>query len=75
MRDAIESGDPQALEGAAHTLKGALGNLVQPSQCVAALQLEVMGRQADLAGAPEAYSTLETEIGRLQQHLEAVVRS
>ena len=75
MRAAIEAGDPNALEGAAHTLKGALGNLVEPSRCAAASQLEAMGRRGDLADAPKAYAALETQIGCLKQHLEAVVRS
>ena len=50
---------------AAHSLKGAVDNFVARAAYEAALRLETLGRNGNLAGAEEAYTELEKEMNRL----------
>jgi|SoiMethySBSTD1v2_1073268.scaffolds.fasta_scaffold18751_2 two-component system, sensor histidine kinase and response regulator len=72
IRQAMVSRDPQALQQAAHALKGAMANFAARDAVEAALKLEMMGRRRDLAGVEEAYLSLKKEIKRLQRALAAV---
>ena len=72
IRQATASRDPEALRQAAHALKGSVANFAAPGPFEAALKLETMGRCCELAGAEEAYLTLEKEVRRLTQALAAV---
>jgi CheY-like chemotaxis protein len=72
IREAIAGQDGEALEQAAHKLKGAVGNFSAPAAAEAALRLEVMGRERDLAGADAAYADLESGIERLKPALAAL---
>jgi CheY-like chemotaxis protein/HPt (histidine-containing phosphotransfer) domain-containing protein len=73
IRDAVASGDSEALARAAHALKGAVGNFV-PNGGVfeMTLKLEMMGRDGDLVHAEAARIALEKEIERLQSALIAL---
>jgi CheY-like chemotaxis protein len=71
INQAITSGDTKALERAAHTLKGAVGNFAAKGAFEAALKLEMIGREGDLTSAGEVYSVLEKEIIRLRPALVA----
>ena len=66
LREAVASGDAKALEGAAHTLKGVVGNIGAQPPFEVALKLEMMGREANLAEAAPAYRRLENELNRLK---------
>ena len=66
LRDAITAGDANALERAAHKLKGSVGNFAAQPAFEAALQLEILGRDGNLSEAALAYGVLEKEIERLK---------
>jgi signal transduction histidine kinase/CheY-like chemotaxis protein len=70
--EAIEQENPQAVELAAHALKGAIGTFAAEPACNAARVLETMGREHQISGARHAYQTLETEIDRLHSALAAI---
>ena len=74
IHEAIEAGDSEALERTSHTLKGALGNLVEPLEHKSVAQLEKMGRDGELANAQPAYSDLEARLARLKPELERLLR-
>ncbi|HJY82170.1 MAG TPA: response regulator [Candidatus Binatia bacterium] len=69
VQEPIARGDAKALERAAHTLKGAVGNFGAQGAFDAALRLEVMGRGRDLTNAAEVYAELEKEVARLERAL------
>ena len=63
--NAITAGDAQALQHAAHTLKGSVSNFATDKTTEASFVLEKMGRQQDLACAATALATLKQELARL----------
>jgi hypothetical protein len=63
------------LQTAAHKLKGTLMHLEARTACEPALRLEVMGRERNLGGAAEPYTTLEAELGRLQKVLAGLIQT
>jgi HPt (histidine-containing phosphotransfer) domain-containing protein len=65
IRRALEDQDPGALERAAHTLKGSVGNFAATGSFKAALNLERIGRSGTLDSAPSAFEHLENELTRL----------
>jgi two-component system, sensor histidine kinase and response regulator len=70
IQTAVRDGDSQALYSSAHSLKGTLGTLGAHRACEAALTLEQMGRNHDLADVHAAYGVLEqqvAELGRVMQ--------
>jgi two-component system sensor histidine kinase/response regulator len=74
IREAIDRGDSRSLESAAHALKGSVGNFMAKRAFEAVRKLEMLGRQADLDRAEEAYRKLEIEIERLNPALEMIAR-
>jgi two-component system, sensor histidine kinase and response regulator len=64
-RAALEQRDAPALERAAHSLKGSVGNFCAPSAAEAARRLESLSREGDLDGASGALARLEDEMNRL----------
>mgnify|MGYP001097660140 CR=1 FL=1 len=74
IRSAVHGADAPALERAAHTLKGCVANFGAQAAFDAALRLERLGRARELDGAASACETLETEIVRFQQALDALAR-
>ena len=72
IREAVARRDPQALQHAAHTLKGSVGNFGAEAAFDAALRLEKMGRAGDLAGVKEAFEALEAEMQRLEPALASL---
>jgi two-component system sensor histidine kinase/response regulator len=65
IQAAVADRNAQALERAAHRLKGSAANFAAGRAVEGARQLETMGRDGDLGGAPAAYAELEHEIARL----------
>jgi len=73
LQAAISSGDAKALERTAHTLKGVVGNFGAKAACEAALRLETIGRESEMAAAEEAYPVLEEELARLKLALTTFI--
>jgi PAS domain S-box-containing protein len=66
MRQAIIQKDASRLRRVAHTLKGSAATIGAAAVSEAAWRLESMGRTGDLAGALEAYGTLEQALGQVK---------
>ena len=71
MREAVDTHDAPALERAAHSLKGAVGNFGTGRAFAAAYRLERLARDGELAEAAGAFLDLETEFERLRAALKA----
>ncbi|MEW6298511.1 MAG: Hpt domain-containing protein [Thermodesulfobacteriota bacterium] len=69
IRAALARRDAKALQHAAHTLKGSVGNFGATAVFEAAFALEQMGRHGDFSGADAVCSRLEAELARLQPAL------
>ena len=72
---AVARRDAGALERAAHTLKGSVGNFAVGEAFQAALKLELLGRSGQLTGVEEAYQALLIAMERLQPALVTLVES
>jgi len=75
IRSGVSRRDGEAVERAAHSLKGALAALAARAASAAALRLESIGRERDLSGVDAAWSVLEHEMGRLQKELCSLVEA
>jgi two-component system sensor histidine kinase/response regulator len=72
LRSAVELKDAPAIERAAHTLKGSVGNFGADAAVQASLSLEVMARQGDLEHAGAAFRSVEQEIHRVLAAIETL---
>lgn len=72
IREAVNSGSADKLMVSAHTLKGAVSNIVAPAVFQAAYALEMMGRNRDMADAETAYIELEKQVDLLKPMLESI---
>lgn len=72
MREAIASEDAKRVEQVAHSLKGAAANLGAGPVRDRALRLEMLGREANLAGAAGVLADLEAELERLRHFAETL---
>ncbi len=72
VRSALDAGNSEALERAAHTLKGAVAVFGAEPARSRAQRLETMGRDGVLDDAAELYSELETWVLRLESDLRAL---
>ena len=70
IRTTLAGRDQQAIEQAAHLLKGTAGNLCASEVVLAAGQLEALGRLGTLLDAPAIYTQLEAAVLRLVRILE-----
>jgi two-component system sensor kinase len=75
LRQAVEQRNMAEVRRLAHTIKGAATHFTAHSVVAAALRLETMGRDGDLAGADEAYARLEREVEQLKQALADFAQS
>ncbi len=73
IHNALAGGNREALERAAHSIKGSVGNFAAPAAMEAALRLEMIGRSGDLSGAADACARLEQEIDQLKSALAAFI--
>ena len=73
--DAIKNEDPSALQRAAHTLKGSVRVFGAERAASAALRIEKLGGDENLAGAQEALAELAEEIDKLMPMLNELVKS
>ena len=72
IRSAVGAGDTVALELAAHSLKGSVGNFGADRVFQAALRLEATGRSRDLSSARDALSDLVSAMDSLRPALVAL---
>jgi two-component system, sensor histidine kinase and response regulator len=70
LQEAIADTDAEAVMRAAHSLKGELGYLGAPEAAQAARELEDMGHEKNLSGAPELFTVLERELAGLHLALK-----
>jgi two-component system sensor histidine kinase/response regulator len=73
IRQAVEDDDPRALQGAAHTLKGAVSNFAAPAATEAAARLQQIGESGKLNGARAAVEVLEKELEQVRGALSTIV--
>ena len=69
IRKALDSGNFDALQRAAHTLKGSAGSLCGKRAAELALRIEEMADTRDLPAARLSYPALAEEVGKLQKAL------
>jgi signal transduction histidine kinase/CheY-like chemotaxis protein/HPt (histidine-containing phosphotransfer) domain-containing protein len=74
IKDAVRRGDHNALERAAHTVKGSVGNFAAKHAFQAAQRVEQIGRDGDMGEAEDAYKALDAEIEKLKPALAALGR-
>lgn len=72
IHQAVLGRNAQALQHAAHTLKGSVGNFGAKAVFEAAFRLEKMGRTGELTGVDDAFAVLEAEMERLTPALVAL---
>ena len=76
IRDAVQKRDAKALERAAHSLKGCVGNFFSHGARETAQRLELLGKSGDLSGAEELARILEEQVAEfnrvLARNIEAV---
>jgi len=72
--EAIDGGDGTALNRAAHSLKGAVGNFGADRAVEAAYHLEKLGKNEELDRAAAGLSTLEDVIGALSDEMQTVLK-
>ena len=75
IHDALTNEDPAELQRAAHTLKGSVQVFGAKRAAAAALRLETMGRDENLAGAEEVRLELVREIEHLMPVLSDLLTS
>jgi HPt (histidine-containing phosphotransfer) domain-containing protein len=72
LRRALEASDAGALQAAAHSFKGAVGNFSAPVVASRAATLERLAQAGDLREAADVLRTLEAEARDLQHALRAL---
>lgn len=69
IHGALAHHDAQALQHAAHSLKGSAANMGADPVAELATQMEGMGRDGKLVDASATYAALEAEVDRLKESL------
>jgi len=69
LEEAIATGDTQAVQLEAHTVKGASAEMLAEEVRAAAYDLEKLGKSGDLTGAPEKLAELRQQYDRLRSYL------
>ncbi len=72
---AVADKDANRLRRAAHSLKGALGNLCAAPACAVARRLEAIAVEGDLTAAPDAERALCEEMERLARELAEMMEA
>lgn len=73
MRAALAAGDTEALKKSAHALKGSVGNFSAYPAYRAALKVETIAADGNLADACEAVNNLACEMRRLEIELTSLL--
>ena len=74
VRTAVSAGDAAAVAHHAHALKGMISNFCAPSTQQSALEVERLGKAADLAPAAAAAAALQQNLEALIAELQAFVQ-
>ncbi|MGH9532152.1 MAG: response regulator [Terriglobales bacterium] len=74
LHGGVETGNPKAVQAAAHSLKGTLGHLAAKDAVATAEELESRGREGNLEGAEALLTRLERQIAETQRQLAAFLR-
>jgi two-component system sensor histidine kinase/response regulator len=69
LRAALRAGDNKAVERAAHTLKGSVGNFAMPRPWETAQRLELLAKSGQLSGAEDILHALEQQLVLFNQIL------
>lgn len=72
---ALQKRDTKALENAAHSLKGSVGNFFSQGARDTAQRLEPLGRSGDLTGAEGLVRLLEEQVGEFNRVLARNIES
>ncbi len=72
LEAAVRSKDSEAIMRTAHRLKGSVATFAAKPATAAALHLETMGREGNVADAEAAFADLKAELARLQPVLESL---
>jgi len=75
VNEAIETGDPQLLDDAAHAYKGAVNHFAATQLRRIAYLLEEKGKSGDMTGTEELFHTLVTLSARLSDSLSDIVQN
>ena len=73
VRAAVLDRDAKSLEFAAHTLRGLIANFGAATTCELAFQLELMGKEGNLAESEAVTTALEVELKRVISKLTSLV--
>ncbi len=73
-RDSIQQKDPASLERAAHTLKGRLAFFGIHKLRERILELEMIGRNKDMALAAQTLADVEAEMASILPEFESLIR-
>ena len=71
VRDSVEQGSADVIRRAAHAFKGSVSNFSTDGPTVTAFELESLGREETIAGAPALLARLEREVALLLNQLRA----
>ena len=69
VREALRAADPKAVERAAHTLQGSVGNFAMPRPWETAQRLELLAKSGQLSGAEDILHALEQQLAQFNQIL------
>ena len=75
IADAIDRGDPAALQRAAHAFKGAAGNIGATALQNQCNQLEVLGKAGTLDGAASWLLAVREEFAGVKTEAEQILRA
>ena len=75
VRDSLQQTEADVVRRAAHDFKGSVANFVDGGAAASALELETMGRENNLADAPQVFARLEREIAALLVDLRRFAES
>jgi two-component system sensor histidine kinase/response regulator len=62
VRESVANKDADQIRRAAHAFKGSVGNFTEDAPMTTAFELEQMGREGQIAGAPALLARLEREV-------------
>ena len=75
LRAAIDAQDAHAIERAAHSLKGSVGNFGAERAHRAALDLEMIGRNGNVADARQSFAKLEAAMNDVQPEILSIAET
>ena len=73
IRAGLRQADPNVVERAAHSLKGALATMAADTAAAEALRLEQLGRAGTLDGAADVLAALERQVAAVTAALRDLV--